>query len=109
MDLVTSFSSKSELALNLSTDHRYLSFMGYVAPGNSLDVSNSNTPGALDPTNPVGESYERAAATVDAHGKFTFTKTNAYSGNNGRAAILSNRDGADVFFTSGNAGNGVNP
>jgi hypothetical protein len=30
--MVTSFSSKSELALNLSTDHRYLTFMGYIAP-----------------------------------------------------------------------------
>jgi hypothetical protein len=107
--LVTSFSSKSELALNLSTDNRYLSFMGYVAPVNALDVSNSNTPGAPDPTNPVGESYNRAAATVDAHGKFTFTKTNAYSGNNGRAAILSDLGGAHVFFTAGNAGNGGNP
>lgn len=79
--LVTSFSSKSELALNLSTDSLYLSFTGYVAPVNALDVSNSNTPGAPEPTNPVGESYERAVATVDAHGNFTFTKTNAYSGN----------------------------
>jgi hypothetical protein len=107
--LVTSFSSKSELALNLSTDNRYLSFMGYMAPVNTIDASNSNTPGAPDPTNPVGESYERAVATVDAFGRFTFTKTNAYSGNNGRAAILSNLDGAHVFFTAGNAGNGGNP
>ena len=30
--MVTSFSSKSELALNLSTDGRYVTFMGYVAP-----------------------------------------------------------------------------
>src|SRR5215475_9439614 len=30
--MVTSFSSKSELALNLSTDGNYLTFMGYVAP-----------------------------------------------------------------------------
>src|SRR4029077_20915937 len=30
--MVTSFSSKSELALNLSTDHGYLTFMGYIAP-----------------------------------------------------------------------------
>jgi hypothetical protein len=107
--LVTSFSSKSELALNLSTDNRSLSFMGYVAPVDSLDVSNSNTPGAVDPTNPVGESYYRAVATVDRNGHFTFTKTNAYSGNNGRAAILNNVGAADEFFTAGNAGNGSNP
>jgi hypothetical protein len=29
--MVTSFSSKSELALNLSTDGRYVTFMGYKA------------------------------------------------------------------------------
>ncbi len=107
--LVTSFSSKSELALNLSSDNRYLSFMGYVAPVNALDVSNSNTPGAPDPTNPVGEAYERAVTTVDARGRFTFSKTNAYSGNNGRAAFLNNSNGYNVFFTAGNAGNGANP
>jgi hypothetical protein len=107
--LVTSFSSKSELALNLSTDKRYLTFMGYVAPVDRIDVSNSNTTGAPDPTNPVGEAYERAVATVDEHGKFTFTETNAYSGNNGRAVILDNSNGANNFFTAGNAGNGANP
>jgi hypothetical protein len=107
--LVTSFSSKSELALNLSSDNRYLSFMGYVAPVNTIDVSNSNTPGAPDPTNPVGEAYERAVATVDARGKFTFSKTNSYSGNNGRAAFLNNSNGYNVFYTAGNAGNGANP
>ena len=30
--MVTSFSSKSELALNLSTDGSELTFMGYLAP-----------------------------------------------------------------------------
>ncbi len=47
---VTSFSSKSEVALNLSTSGRDMTFMGYVARPNTLDVSNSNTPGAIDPT-----------------------------------------------------------
>ena len=107
--LVTSFSSKSELALHLSTDGRYLTFMGYVAPVDVLDVSNSNTTAAPDPTNPVGQAFERAVATVDRHGHFTFTETNAYSGNNGRAAILNNGEGANVFYTAGNAGNGANP
>ena len=41
--LVTSFSSKSELALNLSTDGQYLTFMGYVSGIDNIDVSNSNT------------------------------------------------------------------
>jgi hypothetical protein len=107
--LVTSFSSKSELALNLSTDHRYITFMGYVAPVNAIDVSNSNTPGVIDPTNPAGNSYYRAVARMDRWGRFTFTETAAYSGNNGRAAILNNSNGANLFYTAGNAGNGANP
>ncbi len=107
--LVTSFSSKSEIALNLSLDGRFLTFGGYVAPVDSVDVSNSNTPGAVDLTNPVGDSVLRAVARVDAFGHFRFTETNAYSGNNGRAAILNNLGGAEVIYTAGNAGNGANP
>jgi hypothetical protein len=107
--LVTSFSSKSEIALNLSTDHSYLTFMGYVSPIDAIDVSNANTAGRVDPTNPVGENVFHAVAQVDAKGKFKFTETNAYSGNNGRAAILNNTGGSNFFYTSGNAGNGGNP
>jgi hypothetical protein len=107
--MVTSFSSKSEVALNLSTDGSFLTFMGYHAPIDALDVSNSNTPGVVDPTNPVGENVFRVVAQIDAKGKLRYTLTNAYSGNNGRAAILNNTDGANVVYTSGNAGNGANP
>ena len=107
--VVTSFSSKSELALNLSTSGRYVTFMGYVATPNELDVSNSNTPGVVDPTNPVPGTDYRAVAQVDDHGRFRFTETNAYSGNNGRAAILADSGGAPVYYLSGNAGNGGNP
>ena len=107
--LVTSFSSKSELGLHLSTDRRYITFMGYVAPVNAIDVSNSNTPAANDPTNPVGLTYPRAVARLGADGAFAFTETSAYSGNNGRSAILNERNGAKVFYTAGNAGNGANP
>jgi hypothetical protein len=107
--LVTSFSSKSELGLHLSLDKKFISFMGYVAPVNSVDISNSNTPGAQDPTNPVGLSTYRAAATVDANGNYTFTETNAYSGNNGRSAILNDLGSRSFFYTAGNAGNGANP
>ncbi|HXC24733.1 MAG TPA: hypothetical protein VNU46_02380 [Gemmatimonadaceae bacterium] len=107
--LVTSFSSKSEMALNLSTDGQYLTFMGYVAPVNAVDVSNSNTPGAIDSTNPVPDAYFRAAAQVDRFGRFQFTMTNAYSGNNGRAAILYDTRDGGYLYTAGNAGNGANP
>lgn len=107
--MVTSFPSKSELALNPSTDGQYLVFMGYVSPINTLDVSNANTPAVVDPTNPVGTTYYRAVAQVDAHGKFHFTLTNAYSGNNPRAAVLNNSGSSNFFYTAGNAGNGGNP
>src|SRR6202020_2507015 len=66
--LVTSFSSKSEIALNLSTDGRLLTFMGYVSPIDAIDVSNSNTPAAIDPTDPVGEKNFRPVARADCFG-----------------------------------------
>ena len=108
-EMVTSFSSKSELGLHLSLDGRYLTFMGYVAPVDAIDASNGNTPLVVDDTNPDGQSFYRAVARVDRSGHFRFTETAAYSGNNGRAAIYNNVDGANVFYTVGNAGNGANP
>ena len=68
--IVTSFSSKSELAINLSVDGNSLTFMGYQGgPGcgpngsllsptapNLIDVSASNTPGICDPTNAVNRA-----------------------------------------------------
>jgi hypothetical protein len=107
--LVTSFSSKSELALNLSTSGRQITFMGYSAPADGIDISNSNTPLEPDPTNPVTSSHYRAVGSVDASGRLSYTDTNAYSGNNGRAAIANDSDGHALIYTAGNAGNGSNP
>jgi hypothetical protein len=107
--VVTSFSSKSELSLNLSTDGRDLTFMGYYATPNTVDASNANTPGAIDPTNPVTSAYYRVAAEVNQSGRISYTLTNAYSGDNGRAAILNNSGGDNVLYMAGNAGNGSNP
>jgi hypothetical protein len=107
--LNTSFSSKSEGALNLSPDGKYLTFIDYVAAPDVVDVSNANTPGVVDPTNPVPGKYYRAVAQLSANGKFTFTETNAYSGNNGRAAIEAKVNGKYYIYTAGNAGNGSNP
>ena len=101
--IVTSFSSKSELAINLSPDGHSLTFMGYVAPPNTLDVSNSNTPGVVDPTNPVKSSFSRGIGQLDSTGKLTVIPTNAYSGNNGRAAITSNGN----YYLVGNSNNGT--
>ena len=68
-------------------------------------MSNSNTPGVIDPTNPVTGADYRVVADLGRDGRFdSFTLTNAYSGNNGRAAILN--DAANVIYTAGNAGNG---
>ena len=106
--IVTSFSSKSEVALNLSTDGKSITFVGYrggtgflTAP-NQLDVSNSNTPGVVDPTNPVVSQYFRSVAEVDASGHLQITEGNAYSGNNGRAAIKAN----SLYYLTGNDNNG---
>jgi hypothetical protein len=87
-EIVTSFSSKSELALNRSADGRSLTFMGYrggpgcptltldpttniltqgtnvgpISPtaANLIDISASNTPGLCDPTNPSVATYADA-------------------------------------------------
>ncbi len=107
--MVTSFSSKSEMALNLSASGRYVTFMGYEAQPSAIDVSNSNTPGDVDPTNPVPSSYYRVVGQVDSRGQMSFTATNAYSGNNGRAAYLNDANGTNLYYTAGNAGNGANP
>ena len=106
--MTTSFSSKSELALNDSTDSQYVDFMGYVAPSGAIDVSNSDTPGAIDTTNTDSATPTyRAVAQLDQYGNVQFTETNAYSGNNGRAAILNTA--ANTIYTAGNAGNGSKP
>ena len=100
--LSTSFASKSELGLNVSQDGRSVTFMGYVAPVNQLDVSNSNTPGVVDPTNAVKSVTQRGIARVDlASGALTVTGINAYSGNNGRNVVLAGGN----YYTVGNAGN----
>jgi hypothetical protein len=106
---VTSFSSKSELALNLSPEGRYVSFMGYASVPATIDVSNANTPGVIDPGNPVTGAYYRVAAQLDRHGNFTFTETNAFSGDNGRAAIVNDEHGQDLIYAAGNAGQSKKP
>jgi hypothetical protein len=78
-----------------------------------LDVSASNTPGVCDPTNPVITTFEsnpvipaayyRGVAEVDEDGHFRFTDGNAYSGDNGRAAI---KGGNDLYYMVGNDNSG---
>jgi len=123
--IVTSFSSKSELALNRSVDGKSITFMGYhggpgcggfpVSPTapNLIDVSASSTPGICDPTNSVITSfvsnpvlptaYYRAVAEVDSNGQLSITDGNAYSGDNGRAAM---KGGNGLYYMAGNDNSG---
>ncbi len=106
--MTTSFSSKSELALNDSTDNQYVDFMGYTSPSGALDISNSDSPGAIDTTNADSATPTyRSVGQMDQYGNVQFTETNAYSGDNGRAAILNTA--ANTIYMAGNAGNGKKP
>lgn len=104
--MTTSFESKSELAINVSTGGQDLSFSGYNAPAGTFDASNSNTPGLVDPTNPdLAGPYFRVAGDLNSDGRMTFTETNSYTGDNGRAVLLDSAD--DQFFAAGNDNNGA--
>jgi hypothetical protein len=107
-DFSTSFPSKSELGLNVSLDKSAITFMGYNAPIDQVDISNSNTPGVIDPTNTdvAAPTFRTVAQLNLASNTLSFTRTNAYAGNNGRAAVLA----GGMYYMVGNAGNsGSNP
>jgi hypothetical protein len=110
--VVTSFPSKSELGLHLAKDMQgsHLVFMAYAGAGvGALDVSNSDAVPGQDPTNPVtfafGQNYafHRTVVSVDAHGRFVYTPTVDYGGNNGRSALLGSNG---LYYMVGNANNG---
>ena len=110
--VVTSFSSKSELGLHSFTDWRgtQITFVGYAGAGiGALDVSNSDAVPGQDPTNPVtfafGNNYafHRTIVSMDQFGHFAYTPTIAYGGDNGRSALLSS-DG--LYYAVGNSNNG---
>ncbi len=112
----TSFSSKSELGLNLTkTSSGYVAtFMGYAGGGvGNLDVSNSDTTAYKDTTNPVTSffapganqtyAFNRSVVAFSANGSYTATQTLAYGGNNGRSAVLAPNG---LYYTVGNSNNG---
>ena len=101
--MVTSFSSKSEMALNLSPEGNTVDFMGYAAAPDMVDVSNSNTPGVNSTPNTIVPTYYRVVAQLAKDGKFHFTLTNAFSGDNGRAAITNDEPGGGVLYMAGNS------
>jgi len=102
INLTTSFSSKSELTLNLSQDGTAVTFMGYNATSNLLDQSNANGPGLVDPTNPDAQIAQHMVGQLNANGTITATPVDAYSGDNGRSAVLA----GGFYYTAGSAGNG---
>jgi hypothetical protein len=63
----------------------------------------------IDPGNPVTGAYYRVVAQLDRQGHFTFTETNAFSGDNGRAAIVNDENGQDLIYAAGNAGQSKKP
>jgi hypothetical protein len=111
--ITTSFSSKSEMALNLSTNRNALTFLGYNSGVGAIDVSNSNTPNHVDPSNTDMQTpTNRSVVQINGDGTVQVINTNAYSGNNGRAAILANNvngTGQSQYLLAGNAGNGGSP
>jgi hypothetical protein len=110
VNLVTSFSSKSELGINLTPDGQSITFMGYNSSVGQLDISNSNAyagsePGNTDTATPTqrGVAQVSLSALNGASPTVQMTLTGAYSGNNGRNAILGSNG---QYYTVGNAGNG---
>ena len=108
--VVTSFSSKSELGLHLTSDGAHLVFVGYAGAGvGAIDASNSDAVPGQDPTNPVtfafGPSYAfaRTIVSMDGGGNFSYTPTIDYGGNNGRSALLGSNG---LYYVVGNANNG---
>jgi hypothetical protein len=108
LSVVTSFASKSELAINVTPDGSGLTFMAYQSSTGKLDISNSQAPGTVnDPGNndtatPTARSVVQLTLGTQ---KVQQTLTTAYSGNNGRAAVLGSNGS---YYTAGNAGNGGN-
>jgi hypothetical protein len=110
--VVTSFPSKSELGLHITSDSagRHLVFVGYAGGGvGQLDVSNSDAVAGQDLTNPVTFAFgptfahARTIVSMDGNGHFTYTPTINYGGNNGRAALLGSNG---LYYSVGNANNG---
>jgi hypothetical protein len=105
INLVTSFASKSELAINLTPDRQSLTFMGYNATKGLLDISNANAYAGSEPGNTdIQTPTQRGVAQLNLSSQTVqVTNTGAYSGNNGRAAILA-ANGS--YYAVGNSGNG---
>jgi hypothetical protein len=106
--IVTSFPSKSEGSLYVSQNGQSLTVMGYdVAasgrnPVGAVDVSNSSTSvttqAQATAAGNANGANNRTVAQIGVTGTVTTTDMTAYSGNNGRGAILYN----GMYYTVGN-------
>ncbi len=105
--MVTSFSSKSELALNLSTDGQRSDLHGLPGADQRARRFELEHARRYRPDQPGSGCRLPRCRRRRRAWQVPFAKTNAYSGNNGRAAILNSA--ANVLYTAGNAGNGANP
>ncbi len=96
--ITTSYSSKSEGALMLSPDQQHLSYMGYNGPVGAEGVSNSYTTGSGTNLNGNASTrYDREVAVIGADASISLTpESNAYSGDNPRAAITP--DGIQLYM-----------
>ena len=93
--MVTSFSSKSELALNL-VDRRSSTSLSWATTRRSAPPTcrTRTRRGHRPDEPPIPGSYYRVVAPNSARtATFQFTETNAFSGDNGRAAILNDEPG----------------
>ena len=88
----------------MSPDGQNLTLIDYKSKVNQLDISNSNSPGITEPGNrDLAPATPRTIVNFNAAGTVTAVlPTNAYDGNNGRAAINVN----GTYYLAGNAGNG---
>jgi hypothetical protein len=122
--VVTSFSSKSELSLHVLSNWPSVKvvLVGYgsaaqasghlpppaVGVGN-LDVSNSDAVQGQDPTNLVSKAngadyaFRRTIVAIDEKGSISYTPTDNYGGDNGRSALLGSNG---LYYTVGNSNNG---
>ena len=99
--IVTSFASKSEGALNVSPNGQNLTLLDYKTTVNQFDISNSNSPAVQEPGNYTANATARTIVNLTTNGVTAVLPTNAFNGNNGRAAINVN----GVYQLVGNAGN----
>ncbi len=121
--VVTSFSSKSELGLSITSTKNgpVATVMGYTPGGagypsigvGMLDVSNADSTSYIDPTNVASQFYKgtntdyafnRSVVAVSANGAYSITPTLAYGGDNNRAAVLAPNG---LYYTVGNSNSGT--